>query len=122
VVMAVIMLSLSAWVVAESDEFYTPSSPLLFHRCLLDPLALYMPFVYKNQTASALALAGSYGFFADESDSDWNLRRTIHARQTAKNNGGHNFLTAGDYLQSKWEPTTNCAFEERLGRSGDGGK
>jgi hypothetical protein len=122
---SVLMFDFSDWF--RSDVFYKPIAHLILHQhniCSADPLALYVPSDHKNKkpTSTSSAFAGSYGFFEGELDAHWNLRRAIHARQSAKNNGGHVFLNAGEYFQSKWEPTTSCTFEERVGRSGDGGK
>ncbi|UJR28682.1 hypothetical protein I4U23_009911 [Adineta vaga] len=60
----------------------------------------------------------SDGWFC-ESDSDWNLRKTIHRSQDKRNritDRRHMFF------QNNWEPTIHCEFERRIGNTGDGGK
>jgi hypothetical protein len=82
-----------------------------------DRHTLYAP---QPQQHLSKSLFGSYGFL-NITDADWDLKRAIHWRQSAKQRGGH-FLSSRDYFTENWEPTMACDFEERIGRQGDGGK
>ena len=90
------------------------------HRKAHSQLQIADPHKLFNHTPSSKSLIGSYGFL-DIKDTDWDLKRAIHMRQSAKQRGDH-FLSGRDYFTNNWEPTTTCNFEERIGSQGDGGK
>ena len=75
---------------------------------------------YAENETERLSLKESFGFLR-YSDEQWLRLRKIHAAQKLRQHGkkskeGH------IYYQSNWEPTFSCAFEERIGKIGDGGK
>ena len=84
---------------------------------IADPHTLFNHTPLRRRTKS---LVGSYGFL-DIDDSAWDLKRAIHARQSAKQRGRH-YPSGWEYFTNSWEPTTSCDFEERIGSQGDGGK
>jgi hypothetical protein len=63
----------------------------------------------------------SYDFF-DEPDEVWKLRKARAFRQSSRQVKFHQAGRSGLYFQSNWEPDISCAFEERVGNIGDGGK
>ena len=84
---------------------------------IADPHTLFNHTPLRRHTKS---LVGSYGFL-DIDDSAWDLKRAIHARQSAKQRGRH-YPSGWEYFTNSWEPTTSCDFEERIGSQGDGGR
>ncbi|CAF1534975.1 unnamed protein product, partial [Rotaria sordida] len=54
-----------------------------------------------------------------ESDTDWKRRKMLHHRQNKRNRISD---ARPLFFQNNWEPTIQCAFEQRLGNTGDGGK
>jgi len=70
------------------------------------------------------SLSESFGFF-DDDDVEWARKKVIHnaqmARQVQQRN--YNEKTGGHaYFQGNWEPSWHCAYMQRLGEKGDGGK
>jgi hypothetical protein len=76
--------------------------------------------MYNYTGAVSKSLHSSYGYL-NIPDTEWDLKRAIHARQSANQHGGHR-LSGRDYFSNNWEPTTSCDFEERMGHIGEGGK
>ncbi|CAF0936426.1 unnamed protein product [Adineta ricciae] len=65
-----------------------------------------------------LSMIESDGWFC-ESDSNWQRRKLVHHAQDRRNNvTDSRFL----FFQNNWESTVHCEFEQRIGRTGDGGK
>jgi hypothetical protein len=73
--------------------------------------------------ACALSISESHGFFC-ETDQSWARRKVIaarqHRRQVQRNDYFNNEM--GRWWQNNYEPTFSCAYEQRLGQTGDGGK
>jgi Methyltransferase domain len=73
----------------------------------------------------ALSLRESHGFFC-EPDAAWRMRREVadwqHGRQVVTEYDDTFATYMGRWWQANYEPNFSCAFERRLGRSGDGGK
>ena len=80
---------------------------------------LFLPSSTKISSSDCrLSLIESDGWFC-ESDKDWTRRKTLHTFQHKRNHINDNrFL----FFQNNWEPTIQCASEQRLGNTGDGGK
>lgn len=77
--------------------------------------------VVRNSTqADRLSLQESFGFL-QYSDEQWRRLRVIHAAQSTRQRGDKSRACNG-YYQNNWEPTFSCAFEQRAGSVGDGGK
>jgi hypothetical protein len=88
----------------------------------------------RNLTSSPIALAGhgsstelissqdSYGFLK-YTDDQWRRMRDVHLAQSLRQHGRRvENEKARTYFQYNWEPTLSCAFEQRIGDIGDGGK
>ncbi len=77
------------------------------------------------KTDCSMSRAESKDFFC-ESDESWNRRRDIVKRQQPKQkttrHDGYFREGIQRWWQDNYEPNFSCAFEERLGRAGDGGK
>ena len=74
----------------------------------------------RAHTPGSLASKASYGFL-EYSDSQWGKMVSVHRAQSQRQHG--NTATDGKtFFQYNWEPTLSCAFEQRIGRKGDGGK
>jgi Methyltransferase domain len=73
--------------------------------------------------ACALSMAESLGFFC-ETDESWARRKVIAARQHRRQVRRDDYFSnaMGRWWQNNYEPTFSCAYEQRLGRTGDGGK
>lgn len=65
-----------------------------------------------------LSLTESDGWFC-ESDSDWKQRKQVHQIQNKLN---RNSESISQFFSKNWEPTVHCAFAQRIGNVGDGGK
>ncbi|KAK1866911.1 hypothetical protein I4F81_009423 [Pyropia yezoensis] len=65
----------------------------------------------------------SGGFFC-ESPAAWALRKNIYALQAKQQTipASDKSDDVGTWWQSNYEPNFSCAFEQRLGNAGDGGK
>jgi hypothetical protein len=80
--------------------------------------------VFRGQSAActhALSCAESLNFI-DEDDSAWKMRKERHARQSLIQSLRLRSCLGRVFFQNNWEPTFSCAFEERIGEMGDGGK
>jgi hypothetical protein len=121
-----LVLSIIASLILISNEFITGNLQNLYtinrHRKTHSKVQTADPHKLFNYTPHkhSKSLVGSYGFL-DISDTDWDLKRAIHMRQSAKQRGDH-FRSGTDYFTDNWEPTTTCNFAERIGNQGDGGK
>jgi len=67
-----------------------------------------------------MSMRESHGFFCDD-DAAWQVKKNI-----AKNQQRHQYRTSPvgmmAFYQENWEPDFSCAFENRIGDAGDGGK
>ena len=81
-------------------------------------IALISLIFAKGET---LSMTESFGFF-DEPDEVWKFRKARAFRQSLRQVKFHQAGRSGLYFQSNWEPDFSCAYEERVGRIGDGGK
>jgi hypothetical protein len=59
--------------------------------------------------------------FLEYTDEQWMRMRAVHRRQSFKQIGRES-QHGPEYFQYNWEPTLSCAFEQRIGQMGDGGK
>jgi len=66
----------------------------------------------------SLSLKESDNWFC-EFDGDWERRKRLHRIQNQRNRN-RDSITA--FFINNWEPTFHCAFEQRIGSVGDGGK
>ena len=64
------------------------------------------------------SLSESDGWFC-EYDNDWKRRKRVHQFQDKRN---RNDESISAFFEKNWEPTLHCAFEQRLGKAGEGGK
>ncbi|CAF2064730.1 unnamed protein product [Rotaria magnacalcarata] len=71
-----------------------------------------------NGVRCRLSMKESDNWFC-ESDSDWKRRKILHHIQDKRNRISN---SRSLFFQNNWEPTIQCAFERRLGNTGDGGK
>jgi hypothetical protein len=71
-----------------------------------------------TSTQCHLSMLESDGWFCEQ-DSDWKRRKMIHHIQDKRNRISDKRQF---FFQNNWEPTIQCAFERRLGNTGDGGK
>jgi Methyltransferase domain len=89
----------------------------------VDLAAASRPPALFVDAACALSMAESHGFFC-ETDESWARRKVIaarqHRRQVQRNDYFNNEM--GRWWQNNYEPTFSCAYEQRLGQTGDGGK
>ena len=80
------------------------------------------PHERGNSSAPSLASQDSSGFL-EYSDEQWMRMRRVHQAQSLRQRGiGMQSRSGRHFFQSNWEPTLSCAFEQRLGKIGDGGK
>jgi hypothetical protein len=73
---------------------------------------------FSTQDACLLSLNQSDGWFC-ENDYDWKHRKRIHQLQDKRN---RNIEKRSEFFIKNWEPTLHCAFAQRIGNVGDGGK
>jgi len=66
----------------------------------------------------SLSLKESDNWFC-EFDEDWERRKRLHRTQNQRNRNSDSINT---FFINNWEPTIHCAFEQRIGSLGDGGK
>jgi hypothetical protein len=59
--------------------------------------------------------------FLEYSDKQWTRMRAVHRAQSLRQRGRQS-QEGKEYFQYNWEPTLSCAFEQRIGAMGDGGK
>ena len=64
------------------------------------------------------SLGESDGWFC-EYNNDWKRRKRLHQFQDKRNRNDESITT---FFEKNWEPTLHCAFEQRLGKAGEGGK
>jgi hypothetical protein len=72
----------------------------------------------QNCNQCSLSMKESDDWFC-ESDSDWKRRKRVHHKQDRRNRISDSRPV---FFQNNWEPTLHCEFEQRIGRTGDGGK
>jgi len=74
----------------------------------------------SNASAVLVSMRESHGFFCDD-DPAWQVKKRIAQRQQPFQRRSSPWGTSA-FFQENWEPDFSCSFEQRLGRSGDGGK
>jgi hypothetical protein len=74
--------------------------------------------VQKSDDSCLYSLAESDGWFC-EYDTDWKRRKRVHQFQDKRN---RNDESLSGFFEKNWEPTLHCAFEQRFGNAGEGGK
>lgn len=75
-----------------------------------------------NSSAPSLSSQDSSGFL-EYNDDQWMRMRGVHQAQSLRQHGlGIQSTSGRKFFQANWEPTLSCAFEQRLGKIGDGGK
>jgi len=74
----------------------------------------------RSHTPGNLASEASYGFL-EYSNSQWEKMVAVHRAQSLRQHGSTS-TDGKTYFQFNWEPTLSCAFEQRIGSMGDGGK
>mmetsp|Transcript_9038 Transcript_9038/g.22312 ORF Transcript_9038/g.22312 Transcript_9038/m.22312 type:complete len:311 (+) Transcript_9038:103-1035(+) len=80
------------------------------------------PLERGNSSAPSLSSQDSSGFL-EYNDDQWMRMRGVHQAQSLRQHGlGIQSTSGRKFFQANWEPTLSCAFEQRLGKIGDGGK
>lgn len=86
--------------------------------CMPCPILSLPPTTRISHEWCSLSLNESDGWFC-EYDDDWERRKRIHQIQDERN---RNIETSSQFFIKNWEPTLHCAFEQRIGSVGVGGK
>lgn len=85
---------------------------------------LTLPKSNKNTEACVLSKRKSFGFFC-ESDANWEHRTALFNEQQQKQISEQSDKWYDRYVNKWWqfnyEPDFSCAYEKRIGSSGDGG-
>ena len=81
------------------------------------------PLERGNSSAPSLPLLSSRDSsgFLEYSDKQWMRMRAVHRAQSLRQRGRKSQV-GKVFFQYNWEPTLSCAFEQRIGVMGDGGK
>jgi hypothetical protein len=81
------------------------------------------PLERGNSSAPSLPLLSSRDSsgFLEYSDKQWLRMRAVHRAQSLRQRGLQSQV-GKTFFQYNWEPTLSCAFEQRIGMVGDGGK
>lgn len=81
-------------------------------------------YVLDDEPAAAAASASDLAPWSPvivDTPENWSLRRSIAEAQAARQIQSKH-IRGRAFFQNNWEPSVGCAYERRLGRSGDGGK
>jgi hypothetical protein len=99
----------------------TPETENLSTRRLISNETLTSYTKYPSQisrNSCSLSLKESDNWFC-EFDDDWKRRKRLHRVQDQRNRNTDSLQV---FFLNNWEPTFHCAFEQRIGIIGDGGK